>query len=104
MTERVKVKGVALTTDLSSDNAIPYFLWSQPMTIAELRRRLGGSEEERDHLLGTILREAREPDVWMFTTPEEVAARWSRLERYLGRKREFWEFLLGEWRKLGLMN
>ena len=99
----VMSQGVLLTTDLSSDDAIPYFLWDQPMTIAELRRRLGGSPEERYHYLGKILREAREPDVWRFTTPEEVVREWDRIEPQLGRRREFWRFLLDKWRELGLV-
>ena len=96
--------GVALTTDLTSDEAIPYFLWDEPMTIRELRDRLQRSEEERFRLLGKILREAREPDVWLFTTPEEVDRRWPQLERYLGKRRDFWLFLLKQWRELGLLS
>ena len=95
--------GVALTTDLSQDDAIPYFLWDQPMTVAELRRRLHGSPDERLRYLGTILREAREPDVWRFTTPQEVVRDWNLLEPRLGRRREFWRFLLSKWRELGLI-
>lgn len=95
--------GVNLTTDLSSDDAIPYFLWDQPMTVAELRRRLNGSAEERYRYLGAILREAREPDVWRFTTPAEVVREWDRLEPQLGRRREFWRFLLSTWQELGLV-
>jgi hypothetical protein len=52
-------------------------------------------------LLGRILREARDPDVWRFTTPAEVIAEWPVLQRYLGRRRAFWEFLLGRWRQGG---
>jgi hypothetical protein len=95
--------GVELTTDLSSDEGIPYFLWDQPMTVAELRRRLTGAPEERYRYLGKILREAREPDVWRFTTPAEVMREWARLEPQLGRRREFWRFLLAKWRELGLV-
>jgi hypothetical protein len=95
--------GVELTTDLSRDDAIPYFLWDQPMTVAELRRRLSGRPEDRYRYLGAILREAREPDVWRFTTPAEVLREWNRLEPQLGRRREFWRFLLGKWRELGLV-
>lgn len=95
--------GVMLTTDLSSDDAIPYFLWDQPMTVAELRRHLDGPPEERYQYLGKILREAREPDVWQFTTPAEVVREWDGIEPQLGRRREFWRFLLGKWRELGLV-
>lgn len=98
------VAGVPLTTDLTRDDAFPYFLWDQPITVAELRRRLNEWPEERWHLLGTILREAREPDVWLFTTPQEVAREWERIEPHLGRRRPFWEFLLSSWRALGLLD
>lgn len=96
--------GIALTTDLSQESAIPYFLWDEPLTVGELRERLCVSEEERVRLLGKIMREAREPDVWLFTTPHEVSQRWDALQRQLGRRREFWFFLLDQWRRLGLIN
>ena len=93
-----------LTTDLSSDDAIPYFLWDAPLTVRELRDRLANSSRvERDRLLGKILREARDPDVWRFTSPEEVDARWDGIVRHLGRRRPFWEFLLAAWRRQGLL-
>jgi hypothetical protein len=94
--------GVHLTTDLDDPRGIPYFLWDEPMTLAELRARLVGDRPERLRLLGRILREARDTDVWRFTTPAEVVASWPELRRYLGRRRDFWEFLLGRWRELGL--
>jgi hypothetical protein len=97
--------GIPLSTDLDDENAIPYFLWDDPMPVAEVRRRLAtASQVERDRLLGKILREARDPDVWQFTTPEEVAASFERLSRYLGRRRRFWEFLLRSWQKEGLLH
>jgi C4-dicarboxylate-specific signal transduction histidine kinase len=95
--------GVALTTDLSRDESIPYFLWDDPMTVRELRERLGCSEADRIRLLGKILREAREQDVWLFTTAGEVDQRWDQLERHLGRRKDFWRFLLGRWREQGLL-
>ncbi len=96
--------GVALTTDLSQEGSIPYFLWDEPMTLNELRERLSRSDEDRIRLLGKILREARDPDVWSFTTPEEVSRRWTELERHLGRRLEFWRFLLSRWREQGLLS
>jgi hypothetical protein len=95
--------GIRLSLDLDDPLAVPYFLWDEPMTVAELRSRLqGASRSERLRLLGRILREARDPDVWRFTTPAEVATSWPELQRYLGRRRGFWQFLLGRWRELGL--
>jgi hypothetical protein len=53
-----------------------------PMKMSELRARLQtASRTERLRLLGRILREARDTDVWRFTSPSEVAASWSELER-----------------------
>ena len=103
MSDSVRARGVALTADLSAESAIPYFLWDEPLTMAELRERLNRSEEDRVRLLGKILREAREPDVWLFTTPAEVGRRWPQLERYLGRRRDFWQFLLSSWREQKLL-
>jgi hypothetical protein len=95
---------VALSTDLESPDAVPYFLWDEPMTNGELRARLeSSSRAERTRLLGKILREARDPDVWKYTTPQEVESRWRELSIHLGRRRPFWEFLLGEWRRQGLL-
>ncbi|MGK4001539.1 hypothetical protein WMF31_02865 [Sorangium sp. So ce1036] len=93
-----------LSSDLDDDQAIPYFLWDDPIPVGEVRRRLNtASPPERDRLLGKILREAQDPDVWRFTTPEEVAARFSQLARHLGRRKRFWEFLLKLWHKEGLL-
>ena len=96
--------GDFLTTDLDKAEAVPYFLWDEPMTVAELKRRLAnGSPSERTRLLAKILREARDTDVWKFTSPEEVWYRWDEIAPQLGRRRAFWEFLLGRWRKEGLI-
>jgi C4-dicarboxylate-specific signal transduction histidine kinase len=95
--------GVRLSLDLDDPQGIPYFLWDEPMTLSELRARLqSANRAERLRLLGRILREARDTDVWRFTTTGEVAASWSELQRYLGRRRAFWQFLLERWRDLGL--
>ncbi len=97
-------QGVALATDLDNPEAIPYFLWDDPMTLRELRERLQtASRAERLRLLAKILREARDTEVWKFTSPDEVALSWPDLAGQLGRRRPFWEFLLTEWRNQGLL-
>lgn len=84
---------------MNSPNSVPYFLWDEPMTVAELRVKLSSaSQDERMRLLGKIMREARDTDVWHFTTPEFVLEHWDELKRYLGRRLGFWEFLF-EYRK-----
>ena len=95
---------VALSTDLADPQAIPYFLWDEPMTVLGVRERLQtASSAEAARLLGKILREARDTDVWLFTTPAELALRWSELLPHLGRRRAFWEFLLRRWREEGFL-
>ncbi len=94
-----------LTTDLSRDDAYPYFLWDDPMTVRELREALRtSSPPERARLLGRVLREAKDTDVWLFTTPDEVAREWASLAPHLGRRRRFWEFILHAWREAGLLH
>jgi hypothetical protein len=93
-----------LSTNLDDENAVPYFLWDDPLTVRELKELLASaSEPERNRWLGKVLREARDTDVWRFTTPEDVAARWNALAPHLGRRRAFWEYLLDAWRRQGLL-
>lgn len=90
-----------LSTNLDDPSAIPYFLWDEPLTVAELRARL--AEPDSTRWLAKVLREARDTDVWRFTTPQEVSRRWAELSPLLGRRRPFWEFLFERWRALGLL-
>lgn len=91
-----------LTTDLTQSDRRPYFLWDEDASIAELRAALSGSgDPDRLRLLGKMLREARDTDVWQFVTPAEVIRDLPALGRHLGRRRRFWEYLIGRWRALG---
>jgi hypothetical protein len=93
-----------LSTDLTDPSAVPYFLWDQPLKITELRERLATSDaRDKAYWLGKVLREARDSDVWCFTSPAEVARLYPLISRHLGRRRRFWEFLLGLWRREGLL-
>lgn len=94
-----------LSTNLENSSAIPYFLWDAPLTVGELKRRLSsGSRNEQARLLAKIMREARDTDVWRFTTPREVWDRWDEIAPMLGRRREFWRFLFEFWEKEGLLD
>ena len=91
-----------LSSALDDPASVPYFLWDEPMTVAELRNRLRrSSDAERTRLLGKILREARDTEAWKFTTPESVAQNWKALSLHLGKRRPFWEFLFESWMKQG---
>jgi len=93
-----------LSTDLDDPRAVPYFLWDDPMSVGELRDRLeSASPDEKARLLGKIMREARDTDVWKFTKPQEVWDCWSDLELYLGRRKAFWKFLLTRWIEAGFI-
>ena len=93
-----------LSTNLDDPDAVHYFLWDEPMTVGELKHKLASaSEPERMRLLGKILREARDRDVWIFTTPRDVWQHWPKLSKHLGRRREFWKFLFDYWEKEGLL-
>jgi hypothetical protein len=95
---------VKLSTDLDDPTAIPYFLWDEPMTVGELIHRLKtASPAEQTRLLAKVLREARDTDVWKFTSPQEVWRRRFELYKYLGRRRGFWEFLINRWHQDGLI-
>jgi hypothetical protein len=94
----------ALTADLSRGDLRPYFLWDEDVSIDELRQVLAGPDSpRRDKLLGKMLREARDIDVWIFMTPAEVARALPRLGRRLGRRQRFWQYLIEGWRADGLL-
>ena len=94
-----------LTAEMACGTLRPYFLWDEDLSIDELRAVLRGAEGPvRDRMLGKLLREARDLDVWYFVTPAEVASALPRLGRRLGRRRAFWEFLIGGWQQDGLLS
>ena len=48
-------QGILLSTDLGAPTSIPYFLWDEPMTTAEFRRRLtAASAPEQTRLLAKL--------------------------------------------------
>jgi hypothetical protein len=89
---------------MSSGDRRPYFLWDEDISIDELRAALTRRGPDRDRLLGKMLREARDIDVWHFVTPAEVARALPILGRRLGRRRPFWEFLIRGWQTDGLLS
>lgn len=94
----------SLTTRLDEPDLRPYFLWDEDTSIARLREVLAGpSCAERDRLLGKMLREARDVDVWAFVSPADVAEALPRLQRRIGRRYGFWRWLIDGWRSDGLL-
>jgi hypothetical protein len=93
-----------LSTNLKDPTARPYFLWDEDTTVAELHAAIGRAEpEEWARLVGKMMREARDTDVWCFVTPQAVWERRALLDRYLGRRRAFWQYLLEGWHRDGYL-
>ncbi len=93
----------ALSTDIHDLDARPYFLWDESTTNGAFRDALArANDEEKARLLGKLLREARDEDVWEFTNVGEVRALFPKIERYLGRRRDFWRYLLDAWKRHGI--
>jgi hypothetical protein len=89
---------------MARDDLRPYFLWDEDVSIGELRAIVSGPPSyDRDRLVGKMLREARDLDVWTFLRPVDVARDLDRLRRRIGRRHAFWQFLIDGWRTDGLL-
>ena len=77
----------------------PYFLWDEELTLDEFRQRLTDPDVEvRAYYLGKLMRQATPDDVFSFVSLQELHAQLPALDRYLGRTRDFWHWLLERWR------
>ena len=90
-------------TDLSfKPDEIPYFSYDRDLTTASILKRL--QEPGSSKWIETaawIMREATFPDVWFFLTPEDVGRHLNALAPRLGKKQDFWRYIIGAWRELG---
>lgn len=76
----------------------PYFLWDVDMTLDRFRSKLRDPDPRvRAYLVGKLMRQAKPDDVFTFVTVREIRELWPELERYLGRSRRFWSWLLKRW-------
>lgn len=76
----------------------PYFLWDEDTTLEEFLHGLKDPDPEiRAYRAGKLMRQAKPDDVLAFLTLAEIRELWPRLERYLGRSRPFWEWVLAVW-------
>ncbi len=84
------------------ENQIPYFCFDRKLTVKDIKQKLKTYKGIQKSLLTAwILREATFKDVWEFLTPKDVWNDLSRLKRFLGRKKQFWEFTMEKWHELG---
>ena len=97
--------GWQISRDVLDPNAVPYFNWDAAVTNDAVRRALrDGTEDDRVYWIARILREAQYADVWQYVSlRRDVLPRWETLRPMLGRRRGFWEFLVGRWRSDGLI-
>jgi len=80
-------------------NGRPYFLWDEDITLDAFRGRLGSPDPEvRAYYLGKLMRQAKPDDVFTFVTLREIGELFPLLVRYLGRTREFWLWVLDQWK------
>jgi hypothetical protein len=86
-------------------NEQPWFLWSVEVSDEDFRARLRDPDPlVRAQWQGLLLREARWNEIWAYLRLSEVLANWPNIDRHLGRKRAFWNWLLDGWRKDGLLD
>lgn len=93
-----------LSADFTDEEARPYFLWDEDLSLKDFKLRLNGPDpDERLRLLAKLMREARDTDVWEFVRPQDAADALPLLSRRLGRRQAFWEFLIEGWRRHGVI-
>ena len=93
-----------LGTDLADPETRPWFLWDEDLSVRELREILADRRHPRwVELAARVMREARDDQVWLFLAPAQVAACYQDIAPRLGRRRAFWDYLLGAWRRHGLI-
>lgn len=80
----------------------PTFLWDCELTLSELLARLQDPDPAvRAYWIGAVMRQARPDDALTLIPTVEMRELWPELERYLGKERAFWAWLLPELAKYG---
>ena len=82
---------------MTDSSGRPYFLWDSDLSLDEFRERLRSEEPGvRGYYLGKLLRQAKPDDAFLFVTLEEIDRDWNEIERYLGKSRGFWEWVVAQ--------
>jgi len=82
----------------------PYFLWDVDMTLDQFERSLRDDDAvTRAYLVGKLMRQAKPDDVLQFVSPQELIDLWPTVERYLGKTRDFWAWLIEKWEAGGYL-
>lgn len=89
-------------TDMNDLDAVPSFLWNEETTVRQLKAILDDPLNPlRALYTARVMREGRVADLWAFLSPRDVAALWPRVEPHLGKRRQFWRYLIDTWRQAG---
>ena len=87
---------------LTDPQGRPYFLWDMELTLDEFERALTDRDSSTHaYLIGKLMRQAKPDDALQFVSPQQIADEWPSIERYLGKSRPFWAWLLEQWERLG---
>jgi hypothetical protein len=73
----------------------PTFLWDCDVTLDALRDLLQSPDiDVKTYWMGVVMRQARPDDALTLIPADAMRSEWDRLEKYLGKTREFWEWYL----------
>lgn len=82
----------------------PYFLWDLDWTDERFRQELRAADDAtRVELIAKLMRQAKPDDVFEYVSAAEVLRLWDAIVPRLGKQRDFWVWLFGRWRELGLV-
>lgn len=77
----------------------PYFLWDLDIDIGRFRELLASADAQvRAHFIAKMMRQAKPDDVFEFVKLADIVRDWDLIMPQLGKRREFWSWLLGLWR------
>lgn len=84
---------------LVNERGQPYFLWDEDLTLEQFRECLHDPDPDvRAYFIGKLMRQAKPDDVFTFVSLDELVEFFPSVERYLGRTRPFWQWLLARWK------
>lgn len=70
------------------------------MTLATFRDELASPDPKvRAYLTGKLMRQAKPDDVFSFVSVDDTLELWPQIEGYLGKSRDFWQWMLDGWRR-----
>ncbi|OGS37142.1 MAG: hypothetical protein A2293_15800 [Elusimicrobia bacterium RIFOXYB2_FULL_49_7] len=94
-----------MLTEIEEENGRPYFLWDDQLTWHQLRHILNmPNHPQFAYYLGKTLREANYGDVWRLVSLQTVLSHFKEASPFLGRQRNFWLFLIHNWKQLNLIS